>query len=34
VHDRFERLAFAPELLRALVVAPDGGIFDELDDFA
>jgi hypothetical protein len=29
----FERLALAPELLRALVVAPDFGIFYELDDF-
>jgi hypothetical protein len=34
VHHGFERVALAAQLLRALVVAPDGRVFDELDDFA
>jgi len=34
VHDGLERLALAAQLLRALVVAPDRGVFDQLDDFA
>jgi hypothetical protein len=34
LHDGFEGLALAAQLLRALVVGPDGRVFDELDDFA
>ena len=33
IHQRFERLAFAADLLRALAVAPDRRIFGQLDDF-
>jgi hypothetical protein len=32
-HYRLERFAFLAQLLGALVVIPDGGIFDELGDF-
>jgi hypothetical protein len=32
-HDRFERLALAAELLGALRVVPDGGVFALRDDF-
>ncbi len=34
VHDAFECLTFFAEVLRALRVAPDIGIFGELSDFA
>jgi hypothetical protein len=32
-HDAFQQLALAAELLRALYILPDGGIFRERDDF-
>jgi hypothetical protein len=32
-HDAFQHLAFLAQLLRALAVLPDGGVFREDDDF-